>query len=147
MSREILFRGKRMGDNEWAYGFYVFVPKGRFSEPEHLIQTIADDGRVGLLVNVDPTTVGQFTGLCDKNGKKVFDGDVVHCYGSDTTGNSYDWKAIVEFGNPNAEYNWGFQLKPLTEFRHNTDILLWVEMQDYADIYCEVIGTIHDKEG
>ena len=64
MPREILFRGKRVDNGEWVYGFY-FREAGYFikelpsavSTPTHL---------------VIPDTVGQFTGLTDKNGVEIF---------------------------------------------------------------------------
>ena len=54
----------------------------------------------------------------------------------------YEWKAAVKFGNPNREYNWGWQLVPVGECEMNKDILLWIDM-DIAN--CEVIGNIFDN--
>lgn len=65
--REILFRGK-MGKGDWIYGCYVLTP-----DDGPVIMTCADWG--GKFSHpVIPATVGQYTGLCDKNGVKIFEG-------------------------------------------------------------------------
>lgn len=129
--REILFCGKRIDNGEWIEGFYLVLPMG-----ETVI--LSNNG----YAKIDPETVGEFTGLTDRNGKKIFEGDIVK-FTDKSFG--YEWKAVVEFGNPNGNYTWGWQLKPIGKAKNvNTDILCWVEMEE-TGAFCEVIGNIHDN--
>lgn len=73
MDREIKFRGKRTDNGEWIEGDFT-RRKSRFIH--HLDTTYGISDEYGMFCAVDLETVGQFTGLHDKNGKEIYEGDI-----------------------------------------------------------------------
>lgn len=120
--REILFRGKRMSDGEWLYGSLLQVNRKGATE------CCIHSDRYSHLI--DHATVGQFTGLTDKNGKKIFEGDIL---ATKRLGKYID-KGVVRYGHYNCSccdgvYGW------------------YVDGGDIRDAekLCEVLGNIHDN--
>ena len=142
--RKILFRGKRIDNGEWVYGSYMFQPKRKGAFGQTVSELDSERHYISSKRNYEfwevvPETVGEYTGLTDKNCNRIFEGDIVRLY--DTWG---EWRAVVEFGNPNGVYTWGWRFKPISRTDANADILCWVEMEE-AGAFCEVIGTIYDN--
>ena len=128
INREILFRGKQMYDNSWVYGFYANDGKNHFIQYE----TRDTEGQTNFVEKeVHPETVGQFTSLTDKNGKKIFEGDIV----------LFSWaedKNKVPFYIEFVQGEFRATPKEITEN-------VWsIRIAGYTSDF-EVIGNIHDN--
>lgn len=144
MMREILFRGKRKDNGEWVEGDLRQDKDigASYISGWNYYTDCAGLEREPFEDEVIPKTVGQYTGLNDNNGRKIFEGDIVECFDERINVKFY---AAVEFGNPNGEYNWGYQLNFISGDRLNLDILCWVGTEE-TGAYIGVIGNIYDAE-
>ena len=115
MMKEILFRGKRVDNGEWTEGYFfkswykVFLLWGMTGDCPNMEEVV-------------PETVGQFTGLCDKNGKKIFEGDIVE--------SPHGTQGVVEWQNAECAFL----------------VNIGDDWQTMDDCPYEVVGNIYDKE-
>ena len=127
--REILFRGKCCTTGEWVEGFlgieelddYVIQ---QFSFDEYFASECIDQYSVKL------ETVGQYTGLTDKNGKKIFEGDILEGDLEDSLDPGAKWRSEIIWG----KFGWNCKGNKMS-----------LPMDEYDIREGEVIGNIHDN--
>ena len=143
MMREILFRGKF--GNEWKYGFLSIEPKGLVIKEPYKNES-------SNVWHIDADTVGQYTGLTDKNGTKIFEGDILKCHD-----NPKDLVKVVfsEFGVVDTDterpvdtvIGWHYEVIPTDELSTVEPFCLSMPLTKSYIEYChmELIGNIHDN--
>lgn len=124
--REILFRGKRVDNGEWVEGFFT-------KSGDRTFILIDNDFAVGYvkMKEVIPETVGQYTGLTDKNGKKIFEGDILS---ERPDGNKRVYVGTAEWDDERALFR--FIIKDNPKY--------FACLGTYSTSY-KVIGNIHDN--
>jgi len=131
--REILFRGKRMDNGEWVEGYYASIGKYHYILTGRL-ELVPYLGFEHFLVN--PDTVGQFTGLTDENGVKIFEGDIIKW--KYLCNDHLVYQVVYEKGTA------GFVTRRNFNNRDGIDCYSDSVFDDDGDM-SEVIGNIHDN--
>jgi uncharacterized phage protein (TIGR01671 family) len=128
--RKIIFRGKSFCDDKWVYGDLIHK---RHDKGAVMIQD-----SIGVGTDVDSETIGQFTGVLDKNNKEIYEGDIV------TDGNTVftvfwsDGGFCIE-SNPQS-FGYGYQCNSNpSEPLANQQFASWFE----GNVVC--LGNIHDN--
>lgn len=127
--REILFRGKKISDGKWVYGDYhkfTCTTSSTIPTPTHYI--MGTDASSNVQICVDPATVGQYTGLSDKNAVKVFEWDIMEfdAYGIHYCG-------VVTIISANASILCGEKAAPFLDHA-------------ICKYGARVIGNVHDNQ-
>lgn len=146
--REILFRGKRADDGSWVKGFLYkheppltcFLPNTKESIEWYIVQTGFANlhmPRPVRLLKIDISTAGQYTGLTDKNGQKIFEGDIVHQY-NEGLDNEYLYDLRVDIGRV-------FWYQEGARFSRTSKLFPNDRPEICAHCEYEVVGNIYDN--
>lgn len=144
--QEIVCHGKRLDNGEWVEGYFVRADGPINNGKCYILPTVADFSygdngnriRIGCFVEVDPESVGRYTGLRDKNGKKIFEKDIV-AYEDEAPGQ-------VEY-HDSTTINRGEVAFGDGTFYFTNAVAARIEDLLYGDgtVECEVIGNTTDN--
>lgn len=137
MKREILFRGKRKDNGEWVYG--VFLKSYCVYVGYEASAAIYDGKR---FYEVFPEAIGQFTGLTDKNGVKIFEGDIVRW--DDRSKGQYWRVGAIKWVKSHYQIDaYSFESRRPNDKWHSTFNFGCFAYE--GDGILEIIGNIHDN--
>lgn len=150
MNREIKFRGKMVPENEWIFGTILRIPAppvcfGKSESDKYYIQFpdpryMPDWNMPYRMVQgeVNPDTIGQYTGLDDKNEREIYEGDIVllDCYYYEEPAFDGEFKVIYDDIN-------GMWI--LVDLEDKENIYTFENIRGYYKTEIEVIGNIYDN--
>lgn len=132
--REILFRGKEIGADRWVHGSLDIHKSG-------VVVIMSEEIVTSIYARVDPDTIGQYTCLTDKNGKKIFEGDILSIARRMDGMGTYYFPAI-EYP-VNVVVKWDMCSWMWETIAEDTRYISFPDA--WCHYECEVIGNIHDN--
>ena len=135
MRRTIKYRSKRIDNGEWVQGYLVPL-KYRNKEQWWIMDHIRTGAVYGN--QIDPDTIGQFTGLLDRDGKEIFEGDIIEMH----TKEWGDEKFVIDYENSHLG---AFSLCMYDELNDTLRFAGVFGKYGYEPFYCNVIGNIYDN--
>lgn len=142
--REIVFRGKSINNGQWTEGNMIknedatFIVKPMQNSLLDYCLDCPVPFDTDCMHQVIPETVGQYTGLVDKNGKRIFEGDIIQYDDSNDISNWCRGEKAVVFCLPGR---FVARMSPFNEARFTNQNYI---NEDFSDV-CEVIGNIYDN--
>ena len=136
--REIKFRGKRLDNGEWIYGSLLVSHFKDDKKERYFITQFS--GNYTFEHEVDPNTVGQFTGLRDKNGRDIWEGDIFKEDGSGIVRSVFRVPGGLAFEDNPVSFGYDHR-SPLYPYSPIAE----AQSVSWMAQCCEVIGNIHDN--
>ena len=133
MEDRYLFKAKRLDNGEWVVGSLISMPHGGY-----MIDRVADSRRFRVMIN--PSTICQCTGLKDKNGKLIWENDIIKTFDA---GEEWCLSKII-FADTSLGYGWKTtDIKSLSKYNNN--LFKEVSFGSFDSKSVEVVGNIFDN--